>query len=117
VKLYRTTKGLFVEANHDPELLRRHPNPASRYHLSNPQAAKLICHARKSSKSAPQTVILGHLSRERNTEDLARFLRWLDEIYDFFTTEIGGRCTTWRDVHAAITGVTASRPTAAASAS
>ncbi len=56
----------------------------------------------------------GNTPYVRNTEDLERFLRWLDEIYDFFTTEIGGRCATWRDVHATIAGVTPSRPTTAA---
>ncbi len=56
----------------------------------------------------------GNTPYVRNAEDLARFLRWLDEIFDFFTTEIGGRCATWREVHAAIASVTPSCTTAAA---
>jgi len=60
------------------------------------------------------SLVPGNTPYVRSTEDLARFLRWLDEIYDFFTTEICGRCATWRDVHAAITDVAQSRPTTAA---
>jgi len=38
----------------------------------------------------------------RTDEDLARFLAWLEEFYDFFTKEIGGRCVSWRDVREAL---------------
>ena len=31
-----------------------------------------------------------------------KFLRWLDEFYDFFTIEIGGVCASWRDVRTAL---------------
>ena len=34
----------------------------------------------------------------RTEADLARFLAWLEEFYDFFTKEIGGQCVSWRDV-------------------
>jgi hypothetical protein len=34
----------------------------------------------------------------RTEEDLARFLAWLEEFYEFFTEEIGGQCVSWRDV-------------------
>ena len=33
-------------------------------------------------------------------EDLARFLGWMDEVFDFFRTDIGGEFVTWRDVRA-----------------
>lgn len=62
---------IFVEANHDPELLRRYPNYASRFHMSNAKTAKLLSEVRKASRKPPQAVVLGHLSRERNTESLA----------------------------------------------
>jgi phosphoribosyl 1,2-cyclic phosphodiesterase len=62
---------VFVEANHDLELLRRHFNPNSRWHLSNVKTAWLLCHAVREGDFAPSTVVLGHLSDERNREPLA----------------------------------------------
>jgi ribonuclease BN (tRNA processing enzyme) len=62
---------LFLESNHDPELLRLRPNPSSRFHLRNSQAAELLLTARKASSRPPQLVCLGHLSERRNTPDLA----------------------------------------------
>ncbi len=44
----------------------------------------------------------GNTPYVRTQEDLAAFLRWLEEFYDFFTTEIGGACVSWRDVRAAL---------------
>ena len=34
--------------------------------------------------------------------DLRRFLAWLDEFYDFFARDVGGACSTWHAVHAAL---------------
>jgi phosphoribosyl 1,2-cyclic phosphodiesterase len=62
---------VFVEANHDLGLLRRHFNPSSRYHLNNVKTAWLLCHAVGSGDCAPQSVVLGHLSEERNRDRLA----------------------------------------------
>ena len=62
---------IYVESNHDPELLRLHPNPASRYHLSNPKTGELLTDAIWRSRRTPQAVMLGHLSRERNHPNLA----------------------------------------------
>ncbi len=62
---------VFVEANHDPELLRQHPNPNSRYHLSNVKTARLLCDAFGDGHGAPKLVVLGHLSEQRNRERLA----------------------------------------------
>lgn len=66
---------VFIEANHDLGLLRRHPNPNSRYHLSNVKTAALLGEAYGDGHQAPQLVVLGHLSEERNRDHLA-----LDEI-------------------------------------
>ena len=63
---------IFVEANHDPELLRLYPNPNSAYHMSNPNTAGLLYEAVSKSKRPPQTVMLGHLSNQRNDKKLAR---------------------------------------------
>jgi GT2 family glycosyltransferase len=38
----------------------------------------------------------------RTENDLDRFLGWLEEFYDFFTGEIGGRCVSWRDIRQAL---------------
>ncbi len=71
---------IFVEANHDLELLRRHPNYASRWHLSNPKTASLLYHAVRRSAAPPRAVLLGHLSEERNRRRLA-----LEEITRAFS--------------------------------
>lgn len=70
---------VFVEANHDAELLRSHFNPNSRYHLPNAKAADLLVEAFSRRRAAPQRVVLGHLSAERNRDQLA-----LDEVHRGF---------------------------------
>jgi len=62
---------VFVEANHDLDLLRQRFNPNSRYHLNNVQTATLLCQAARSGRFTPRSVVLGHLSEERNVERLA----------------------------------------------
>ena len=44
----------------------------------------------------------GNTPYVRSEADLAKFLRWLDEFYDYFTREIGGVCATWREVRSAL---------------
>lgn len=68
---FRDADFLFIESNHDLDLLRRYFNPNSRYHLPNPQTAQLLLNVRRESRRAPQRVILGHLSNQRNRPDLA----------------------------------------------
>lgn len=63
---------IFLESNHDPHLLRLHPNYASRWHLSNPKAASLLYHVTMKSRRPARTVMLGHLSKQRNTPSLAK---------------------------------------------
>jgi len=62
---------IFVESNHDLELLRRYYNPNSRFHMPNPETAKLLCSARKNSRKAPKAIMLGHLSLIRNEPAIA----------------------------------------------
>jgi phosphoribosyl 1,2-cyclic phosphodiesterase len=62
---------IYLESNHDLELLRMHFNPASLYHLSNPTAGLLLRHARDASRRPPAHIVLGHLSHERNRPALA----------------------------------------------
>ena len=62
---------IYLESNHDMDLLRLNPNPASRFHLSNPHAAELVCDSVKNSGKWPQHILLGHLSQERNRPEIA----------------------------------------------
>jgi phosphoribosyl 1,2-cyclic phosphodiesterase len=62
---------IFVESNHDTELLTRHFNPNSRFHMPNPETGRLLCTARKHSRKPPQAVMLGHLSSMRTRPDIA----------------------------------------------
>jgi len=61
---------VFVEANHDAKLLNAHFNPRSLFHLDNRQTARLLLQAARGGRP-PLTVVLGHLSEERNRERLA----------------------------------------------
>ncbi len=62
---------IFVEANHDPDLLRKYFNPNSLYHMENSRTGRLLASALERSNSAPVAIMLGHLSEERNSSDLA----------------------------------------------
>ena len=62
---------IYLEANHDVDLLRQNPNPASRYHLNNQKTASLLCDVVQRSRRPPTAVMLGHLSAERNRPHLA----------------------------------------------
>jgi phosphoribosyl 1,2-cyclic phosphodiesterase len=63
---------IYVEANHDRELLRAHPNPRSHFHLSNENCGRLLRQALGGSKNLPDAIMLGHLSEIRNRLSLAR---------------------------------------------
>jgi phosphoribosyl 1,2-cyclic phosphodiesterase len=63
---------IYVEANHDPELLRLHPNPRSHFHLSNENCGALLKQVFGDSRTVPPALMLGHLSAKRNRPDLAR---------------------------------------------
>lgn len=62
---------IFIESNHDLELLRKFYNPNSLYHMPNPKTAKFVCDVIKKSRRLPLQITLGHLSSERNTPDIA----------------------------------------------
>jgi phosphoribosyl 1,2-cyclic phosphodiesterase len=62
---------IYLESNHDLELLRLYFNPASLYHLSNPAAAELLLHALRAGRRPPRAIMLGHLSEDRNRPELA----------------------------------------------
>lgn len=60
---------LLLEANHDPELMRRNWHPGSEYHMSNPLAADFLCRVCEAD-GPPQAVVLAHLSEDCNQPDL-----------------------------------------------
>lgn len=62
---------VFIEANHDPELLRKRFNYASQWHMSNARTARLLVDAFGDAGRPPANVVLGHLSEERNDDRLA----------------------------------------------
>ena len=57
---------IFVESNHDLELLRLYYNPNSRFHMPNLKTGQMLCEIRSKSRKPPKTVMLGHLSSQRN---------------------------------------------------
>jgi len=73
---------VFVEANHDLDLLRRHFNPNSRYHMNNGQTASLLCDGVRGGRFSPKSIVLGHLSAERNRDHLA-----LEEVHRAFAAQ------------------------------
>jgi len=62
---------IFVESNHDMHLLRKYFNPNSRYHMPNPKTAQLLLNVRRHSRKPPRTVMLGHISSQRNNPKIA----------------------------------------------
>lgn len=61
---------LALEANHDPELLKRYGHPGSEFHLSNLQAALFLHGVCARSRRQPKAVVLGHLSEDCNAPHL-----------------------------------------------
>ena len=62
---------IFVESNHDLELLEQFYNPNSQFHMPNPETGNLLLSAVCESKKAPSTIMLGHISSQRNERHLA----------------------------------------------
>ena len=62
---------VFIEANHNTRLLKKHPNPNSHFHMNNDATARLLLSVRQRSHRPPAAVMLGHLSEQRNREGLA----------------------------------------------
>ena len=60
---------VLLEANHDAELLKQFGHPGSEFHLSNLKAAQFL-HRVCQLGTAPQAVVLGHLSGECNAPHL-----------------------------------------------
>jgi len=80
IKHFKDADFIYVESNHDLELLKLHFNPNSLYHMSNPKTADLLYQARKLSKKAPQAIMLGHISSQRNEASIA--LKEIRNVFD-----------------------------------
>ena len=78
---------IFVESNHDLELLDMYYNPNSEFHMPNPDTADLLIHVARQSKKPPQAVMLGHLSSQRNNIDIA--LAETNTAFDEANLEMG----------------------------
>ncbi|GAB4149791.1 MAG: MBL fold metallo-hydrolase [Planctomycetota bacterium] len=61
---------IYFESNHDLQMLQMNPNPNSYYHLPNPKSADFLT-SLTASGAGPRMVMLGHLSVERNSVELA----------------------------------------------
>jgi len=70
--LFENSHFIYIESNHDLELLRKNPNPNSMYHLSNEQCGRLLRRSLDESDFPPMTIMLGHLSEVRNDPALAK---------------------------------------------
>lgn len=62
---------IYIESNHDLDMLEEFPNFNSYHHMPNPDTAELLAETIKQRKTPPKAVILGHLSTRRNTAELA----------------------------------------------
>lgn len=77
VEAFKQCDGLQIEANHDPEMLRKGPYPVSLQkrvagnygHLSNEQCAQFIKHI---YWSGLKSVSLGHISEKNNSQQLVK---------------------------------------------
>ena len=62
---------IFIESNHDLELLKQYYNPNSLYHMPNPKTAAFLCDVIQNSEKNLASIMLGHLSNDRNTPQIA----------------------------------------------
>jgi hypothetical protein len=62
------------------------------------------------------SLVPGNTPYVRNQGDLVRLLAWLEEVYAFFTEEVGGRCARWHELRDVLRDVPAeaAAPVAAA---
>lgn len=56
------------------------------------------------------SLVPGNTPYVRSKRDLERFLAWLDQFYDFFTRDLGGRCAQWHEVRAMLLDADAPQP-------
>ncbi|MFA5141334.1 MAG: MBL fold metallo-hydrolase [Elusimicrobiota bacterium] len=71
VGMAKNSHFIYIEANHDADLLAKYYNPGSEYHMRNEGAGELLCDLREASDFSPKAVMLGHLSKDRNRQRLA----------------------------------------------
>lgn len=79
IEYFLDADAIYIESNHDLDLLRKFYNPNSRYHLSNPNTARLIHEIYQNSDIKCENIMLAHMSKQRNEHSLA-----LSEVKNFF---------------------------------
>ncbi len=62
---------IYIESNHDLEMLDMYPNFNSYHHMNNPDTAELLLKTLSKIKTPPKAVMLGHLSTQRNDPRIA----------------------------------------------
>jgi len=62
---------IYIESNHDLEMLEENPNFNSYHHMNNPDTADLLLKTLSKRKTPPKAVMLGHLSTQRNNPKIA----------------------------------------------
>lgn len=82
VKAAANANFIYVEANHNTELLKKYFQPGAKFHMENSKTGYFLYHIIQESKTRPHTVMLGHLSEDRNTPELA-----LKEVTAVFARE------------------------------
>jgi len=97
--------GLLVERNYDEDLLRNGPYPPSLQarirsdfgHLGNVQAGELV---ERLDHSGLQTILLGHLSEQNNTDEaaLATMKKYLPAADSRVTVLQQHSCSAWFDI-------------------
>jgi glycosyltransferase involved in cell wall biosynthesis len=84
--------------------------------ITVPEAKRLIRHMLANGQKVfvltyhTPSLVPGNTPYVRNQRDLDRLLGWLEEVYAFFTTEVGGRCVRWHEVRDALLDVPAPTP-------
>lgn len=104
--------GLLVESNYDEDMLTNGPYPVSLQarirsdfgHLGNVQAGELV---KRLDHSGMQTILLGHLSEQNNTDDAASstMMKYLPAGDTRVTVLQQHSGSAWFDIHPATDGV------------
>lgn len=99
--------GLLVESNYDEDMLTNGPYPLSLQarirsdfgHLGNVQAGELV---KRLDHAGMQTILLGHLSEQNNTDDAAAttMKKYLPAEDQRVTVLDQHSCSAWFDIHA-----------------
>lgn len=112
--------GLLIESNYDEDMLRNGPYPASLQarirsdfgHLGNVQAGELV---KRLDHAGMQTILLGHLSEQNNSDDAASstMMKYLPADDNRVTVLPQHSASAWFDLHPASSAATSIEQTLA----